>query len=105
MPTSRARTIVALAGAVAEGLDLSANAHVESTVAELQRIPGIGPWTAQYIALRGLGWPDAFLPGDLGVQRALAESSEARVLEKATAWRPWRAYAVIHLWNRNGESK
>jgi AraC family transcriptional regulator of adaptative response / DNA-3-methyladenine glycosylase II len=104
MPASRARTIVALAGAVAEGLDLSPNAHVESTVAALQRIPGIGPWTAQYIAMRGLGWPDAFLPGDLGVKRALGESSEARVLAKAAAWRPWRAYAVIHLWNRNGES-
>ncbi len=105
MPKSRARTIVALAGAVADGLDLSPNADVEATLATLRGIPGIGPWTAQYIALRGLGWPDAFLPGDLGVKRALGESSEARVLAHAERWRPWRAYAVIQLWNGNGEAK
>ena len=102
MPRSRARTIVALARAVADGLDLSPNADVESTLASLQQIPGIGPWTAHYIGLRALGWPDAFLPGDLGVKRALGESSEARVLARAERWRPWRAYAVIHLWNGTG---
>ena len=105
MPKSRARTIVALARAVADGLDLSPNADVPTTLASLQRIPGIGPWTAQYVALRGLGWPDAFLPGDLGVKRALGLSSESEVLEHAERWRPWRAYAVIQLWNGNGETR
>jgi len=105
MPRSRARTIVALARAVVDGLDLSPNADVESTLGGLQRIPGIGPWTAQYIAMRGLGWPDAFLPGDLGVKRALRESSESKVLAHAERWRPWRAYAVIHLWSDIGEAQ
>jgi AraC family transcriptional regulator of adaptative response / DNA-3-methyladenine glycosylase II len=99
MPKARARTIVALAQAVADGLDLSPRADVERTMAELLEIPGIGPWTAQYVALRGLGWPDAFLPTDLGVRRALGDESERRVLSLAEKWRPWRAYAVIHLWS------
>ncbi len=103
MPKARARTIVSLAQAVADGLDLSPHVDVESTLAQLQRIAGIGPWTAQYIALRGLGWPDAFLPTDLGVKRALRETSEKRVLAHAERWRPWRAYAVIHLWTGNRE--
>jgi len=102
MPKSRAQTIVALAREVASGLDLSPNADIEATLSRLQQVPGIGPWTAQYVGLRALGWPDAFLPGDLGVKRALGESSEARVLARAERWRPWRAYAVIHLWNGNG---
>jgi AraC family transcriptional regulator of adaptative response / DNA-3-methyladenine glycosylase II len=103
MPKARATTIVALARAVADGLDLSPHVDPESTLARLQEIAGIGPWTAQYIALRGLGWPDAFLPTDLGVRRALGETSERRVLARAEHWRPWRAYAVIHLWTGNRE--
>jgi AraC family transcriptional regulator of adaptative response / DNA-3-methyladenine glycosylase II len=99
MPQSRARTIIALAQAVVDGLDLSPRADVESTLAELLKIPGIGPWTAQYVALRALGWPDAFLPTDLGVRRALGDEGERRVLARAEQWRPWRAYAVIHLWS------
>ena len=100
MPKARARTIVALAQAVADGLDLSPRADVEHTLARLVDIPGIGPWTAQYIALRGLGWPDAFLPTDLGVRRALGDASEKRVLSLAEKWRPWRGYAVVHLWTQ-----
>jgi AraC family transcriptional regulator of adaptative response / DNA-3-methyladenine glycosylase II len=64
----------------------------------LLALPGIGPWTAQYIAMRGLGWPDAFPATDLGVARALRETSAARITARAERWRPWRAYAVIHLW-------
>jgi AraC family transcriptional regulator, regulatory protein of adaptative response / DNA-3-methyladenine glycosylase II len=104
MPKARARTIVSLAQAVADGLDLSPHVDTESTVARLQQIAGIGPWTAQYVALRGLGWPDAFLPTDLGVMRALGETSGRRVLERAERWRPWRAYAVIHLWTGHREA-
>ena len=86
-----------------DGLDLSPRADVESTLERLRGIPGIGPWTAQYVAMRGLGWPDAFLPTDLGVRRALGERSEQRLLARAERWRPWRAYAVIHLWSGNRE--
>lgn len=103
MPITRARTIVSLASAVAEGLDLSPHVDVDSTLARLLRIAGIGPWTAQYVALRALGWPDAFLPTDLGVKRALGETSEQRVLAHAERWRPWRAYAVVALWMGNRE--
>jgi AraC family transcriptional regulator of adaptative response / DNA-3-methyladenine glycosylase II len=63
-------------------------------------LPGIGEWTAQYIAMRALGWPDAFLAGDLIVRRVLGEARPARVLARSEAWRPWRAYAVLHLWRK-----
>ena len=102
MPGQRARTIVALARAVADGLDLSPAADPEATLARLEAIPGIGPWTAHYVALRALGWPDAFLHTDLGVMRALGERRPARVLARAEAWRPWRGYALIHLWHGTG---
>ncbi len=98
MPKARARTIVSFAKAVTEGLDLAPHGDVESTLARLRAIPGIVPWTAQYIAMRALGWPDAFLPTDVGVRRALDGESPARILARADAWRPWRAYAVMHLW-------
>ena len=99
MPAARARTIVALARAVADGrLDLVPNADVESTLEALRALPGIGEWTAQYIAMRALSWPDAFPHTDLGVMKALGEKGAKRVLEAGEAWRPWRAYAVMHLW-------
>jgi AraC family transcriptional regulator of adaptative response / DNA-3-methyladenine glycosylase II len=98
MPLARARTIAALAREVAEGLDLSPTADTQATLERLRRIPGIGPWTASYVALRALAWPDAFLHGDLGVLRALGESKPARALARAEAWRPWRGYAVLQLW-------
>ena len=59
---------------------------------------GIGDWTAQYIAMRALAWPDAFPSTDYGVMKALKEKNLRKVLERADAWRPWRAYAVMHLW-------
>ena len=99
MPGARARTILALAGAVADGrLVLSPNANVEATLDQLRALPGVGEWTAQYIAMRALSWPDAFPHTDLGVMKALGETSARRVLDAAEAWRPWRAYAVMHLW-------
>ena len=64
----------------------------------LKALPGVGEWTAQYIAMRALSWPDAFPHTDLGVMKALGETSPRRVLAAGEAWRPWRAYAVIHLW-------
>lgn len=97
---TRARTIRALAQTVADGrLNLEPTADVEPTLAELRRIPGIGDWTAQYIAMRALAWPDAFPHTDYGVMKALNETNPGRVLARAEAWRPWRAYAVMHLWH------
>ena len=96
---TRARAIVALAKEVAAGnLKLERTAPVEPTLAALERIPGIGPWTAHYIAMRALAWPDAFPHPDVAVLKAMGESSGKHALARAEAWRPWRAYAVLHLW-------
>jgi AraC family transcriptional regulator, regulatory protein of adaptative response / DNA-3-methyladenine glycosylase II len=97
---TRARTIVTLAQAIARGeLRLDPGADVESTLVTLRSIPGIGEWTAQYIAMRALAWRDAFPHSDLGLMKALQERNPRRVLAKAEAWRPWRAYALMHLWH------
>jgi AraC family transcriptional regulator, regulatory protein of adaptative response / DNA-3-methyladenine glycosylase II len=99
MPLARARTLVVLAQAVRAGdVALENVADVAETVAALRRLPGIGPWTAEYIALRGLHWPDAFPASDAGVRAALGGADVATVTRRAEAWRPWRGYAVIHLW-------
>jgi AraC family transcriptional regulator of adaptative response / DNA-3-methyladenine glycosylase II len=99
MPGARARTIVALSRAVADGeLVLMPNADIEATLAQLRALPGVGEWTAQYIAMRSLAWPDAFPHTDLGVMKALGETDARRVLAAGETWRPWRAYAVMHLW-------
>jgi AraC family transcriptional regulator, regulatory protein of adaptative response / DNA-3-methyladenine glycosylase II len=96
MPLGRARTIVLLARAVVAGdVNLGHVHDVDGVKDALMRIPGIGPWTAEYIALRGLHWPDAFPATDLGVRRALARRTAPG---DAELWRPWRGYAVIHLW-------
>ena len=99
MPGARAKTILALAEAVAGGgLLLAPNADIEATLDRLRALPGVGEWTAQYIAMRALAWPDAFPHTDLGVMKALGEKDPKRVLAAGEAWRPWRAYAVMHLW-------
>jgi AraC family transcriptional regulator, regulatory protein of adaptative response / DNA-3-methyladenine glycosylase II len=104
MPLSRARTLVALARAVLDGrVILDHHADAEVTAAALQALPGIGPWTASYIALRALHWPDAFPAGDLGVRKALGGASEQQALLMAEPWRPWRGYAVMHLWRKDLE--
>ena len=96
---SRARAIVALARAVDSGaLRLAPSAPVEETLAALENLPGVGPWTAQYIAMRALAWPDAFPHPDVAVLKAMGEASGRRALALAEAWRPWRSYAVLHLW-------
>src|SRR4029077_874272 len=95
----RARTIAALARAIADGsVVLAPNAEIETTLVALRALPGVGEWTAQYIAMRALSWPDAFPHTDLGVMKALGETDARRVLAAGDAWRPWRAYAVMHLW-------
>ncbi|MBT0959693.1 DNA-3-methyladenine glycosylase 2 [Denitromonas iodatirespirans] len=102
----RAEVIIALAAAVAEGrLMLSPGAPVQDTIAQLQALPGIGPWTAHYIAMRALAWPDAYPDGDYGVRAALGMCSAREARQQAEAWRPWRAYAVMHLWASLGEAE
>ncbi len=96
---SRAKAIVALAREVDSGaLRLDPLAPVEETLAALERLPGVGPWTAQYVAMRALAWPDAFPHPDVAVLKAMGERNGRRALERAEAWRPWRSYAVLHLW-------
>jgi AraC family transcriptional regulator of adaptative response / DNA-3-methyladenine glycosylase II len=95
----RAKAIIALAEAIATGaLALEPGADVESTLARLRSLPGIGDWTAQYIAMRALNWPDAFPHSDYGVLKALGEKDPRKALAQAARWRPWRGYAVMHLW-------
>jgi AraC family transcriptional regulator of adaptative response / DNA-3-methyladenine glycosylase II len=97
MPRRRAETLVRLAGALASGdLCLGPGAERDRAEAQLLAMDGIGPWTAGYIRMRALSDPDVFLPGDAGVRRALARLG-AHTADDA-AWRPWRSYAVQHLW-------
>jgi AraC family transcriptional regulator, regulatory protein of adaptative response / DNA-3-methyladenine glycosylase II len=100
MPALRARAVVALARSVENGdLTLMPGADIDATLERLHALPGVGTWTAQYIAMRALAWPDAYLHTDHGVMKALGERTACRALEAAEVWRPWRAYAVMHLWN------
>ena len=95
----RAQTILALARALSSNeLTLTPAADPTATIEQLQQIAGIGAWTAHYIAMRALSWPDAFPHTDLGVMKALNEKNPKRVLQAGEAWRPWRAYAVMYLW-------
>jgi AraC family transcriptional regulator of adaptative response / DNA-3-methyladenine glycosylase II len=103
MPRARASALVALARAVGDGevaLDLGCDR--DEAVARLLELPGIGPWTASYIAMRALGDPDVFLPSDLGVRnglRAMGLRGDPRAAdETARNWRPWRSYAMQHVW-------
>jgi len=95
---SRARTIVALAAACADGLELHPDVDPASTRARLLALPGIGPWTADYLALRVLADRDAFPSGDLVLRRALGVTAPRDAEAAGRAWRPWRAYATVHLW-------
>ncbi len=104
VPRARAGALAALARAVATGrLDLDGGLAPEEALRRLEALPGVGPWTAQYVALRALGVPDAFPASDLGLRRALGAPGRplsARALERrAEAWRPWRAYAAMLLWS------
>jgi AraC family transcriptional regulator of adaptative response / DNA-3-methyladenine glycosylase II len=97
---ARARTIVDLAAAVASGaIELAPGADVERTRQALEAIRGVGPWTSAYIAMRALGWPDAFPDNDLVVLRAMGETRAAAARARSEAWRPWRSYAVMHWWH------
>lgn len=106
---TRIVALQALGQAVAqEGLELHRNADREQTITRLLQLPGVGPWTASYIAMRALGDPDAFPLADLGLKRAFEQqgvAADLRSIERrAEAWRPWRAYATHHLWASLGNS-
>jgi AraC family transcriptional regulator of adaptative response / DNA-3-methyladenine glycosylase II len=103
MPAARRATIRALAQAVADGkLDLDPGADRDESVARLQELPGVGAWTAGYVAMRAVGDPDVFLPTDLAARRGARNlglpDSPAALAAYAERWRPWRSYALIRLW-------
>ena len=97
---TRARTIRELAKALEQGeIDLGICAQPEIEMKKLMAIPGIGSWTAGYIAMRAMGWPDAFLETDAGIKKALEACKPKELPKMAEEWRPWRSYAMINLWN------
>jgi AraC family transcriptional regulator, regulatory protein of adaptative response / DNA-3-methyladenine glycosylase II len=103
MPQSRRASFAALAVALARGgIDVSVGGDWLEARMRLAAVPGIGPWTVETIAMRGLGDPDAFPAADLGIRLAAARlglpGAPTALIERAAAWRPWRAYAVQYLW-------
>jgi AraC family transcriptional regulator of adaptative response / DNA-3-methyladenine glycosylase II len=97
---ARSKTIYELARAIVQGeIDLDLPARPEEEMKKLMAIRGIGGWTAQYIAMRAMEWPDAFLETDAGVKKALGLHTSKDLLAMAEPWKPWRSYATINLWN------
>jgi AraC family transcriptional regulator of adaptative response / DNA-3-methyladenine glycosylase II len=95
---ARARCLISLASAVFERrILLNFAPNIDEQIDALMRLPGIGPWTAQYIAMRALHWPDAFPSGDLMLIRA-ANTTKRLLEQRSQAWRPWRSYATHYLW-------
>lgn len=116
LPEKRAETIRNLARFAKQGgFNIAPGSALDDVVAQLKTVPGIGDWTAHYIALRAFGFPDAFPAGDLGLQKALAKNAnvsnlisprltEKQLAQHAAAWSPWRGYAAFLLWNTSGET-
>jgi AraC family transcriptional regulator of adaptative response / DNA-3-methyladenine glycosylase II len=99
VPARRAATLRDLARAIARGaLVFGAAVEPAQAAAAIAELPGVGPWTAQYLAMRAFGWPDAFPEGDLGLRKALGGISGRQARAAAEPWRPWRAYGATHLW-------
>ncbi|MBS0438519.1 MAG: hypothetical protein JSS33_03820 [Proteobacteria bacterium] len=106
MPRTRAATLNTIARAVADGIvDFRPEQSLDGFVAGWCELPGIGAWTAHYIAMRALSHPDAFPAADLVLRKMLGDGGtllSARAVEaQAEYWRPWRAYAVMHLWRNS----
>jgi AraC family transcriptional regulator of adaptative response / DNA-3-methyladenine glycosylase II len=104
MPAGRRRALVALAEAVDSGeVTIDAGSDPAELRSALVALPGVGPWTAEYVAMRALRDPDAFMPTDLGIRRAAAAiglpDDPGLLSEEAERWRPWRSYAMAHLWS------
>jgi 3-methyladenine DNA glycosylase/8-oxoguanine DNA glycosylase len=101
---SRAESIRTFARAVCDGeISFERIVDPDAFLARVCEIPGIGKWTAQYVAMRALGEPDAFPSGDIGLLRALALKRSQELERRSEAWRPWRAYAAMYLWNIVGQ--
>jgi AraC family transcriptional regulator of adaptative response / DNA-3-methyladenine glycosylase II len=97
---TRARSIIAVAAEIASNrLKLEAGAHPDVTIEQLVALPGIGTWTAQYIVMRALRWPDAFPKEDIALRNRLGGVTAAQAEDMSQAWRPWRSYATLHLWH------
>jgi AraC family transcriptional regulator of adaptative response / DNA-3-methyladenine glycosylase II len=97
---ARARSIFALSEALVKGhISFSRSADPAVTMEKLRELPGFGPWTVQYIAMRALAWPDAFPHTDYGIRKALAGMSADEIVTLSESWRPWRSYAAVSLWN------
>ncbi|MEA2479226.1 MAG: AraC family transcriptional regulator [Thermoleophilaceae bacterium] len=108
MPRRRAGALIGLCAALCDGgLSLDPGGDLEGTRAALLDLPGIGPWTAGYVAMRALGDADAWPPGDLGLRHAVERLGAAgdgdALTRRAERWRPWRAYATLHLWTSLGD--
>jgi len=109
MPKARGEAIRTVARAALDDPTLFEPSHdLAGAVERLRALPGIGEWTAQYIAMRALREPDAFPAADIGLMRALTGADAVRPTERmvyarAEAWRPWRAYAALHLWALDGD--
>ena len=105
IPLQRAATLASIASAISRGELALDSGEPAKLVEQMVALPGVGPWTAHYLAMRALGWPDAFPEGDLVLRQALGGISgrEARAL--AERWRPWRAYGATHLWTELGTQR
>lgn len=100
LPKKRAAALITLADAIARrAVVLEPGVDPEATLAALEALPGIGPWTANYLGMRALSWPDAFPAGDLVLRNKLELPTTRAVEARAERWRPWRAYAAMHLWS------
>lgn len=96
--------MLALATAVSEGsLKLEPSADLDQTRQKLLALPGIGPWTTEYVAMRALGDPDAFPHSDLGLVKGTGVARAADLEVRSQNWRPWRAYAAFHIWHALGQ--
>ncbi len=104
MPGARARTLLALGRAAADGSVSLERGAAPASLAALQALPGVGAWTAQVVAMRALGDPDAFPASDLAVLKALGTTSPREAEARSARWRPWRSYAVVHLWTGLAEA-
>jgi AraC family transcriptional regulator of adaptative response / DNA-3-methyladenine glycosylase II len=103
IPVRRAATLLAIARAIFQGeLALDAADEPARLIERIVALPGVGAWTAHYLAMRVLGWPDAFPEGDLVLRKALGGISGRQARAMAEQWRPWRAYGATHLWTSLG---
>jgi AraC family transcriptional regulator of adaptative response / DNA-3-methyladenine glycosylase II len=106
LPKARAESMRGFARAVCDGrIRFDAIVSSEEMIGRMCELPGIGPWTANYIAMRALGDPDAFPASDLGLLKAAGVSSPRRLEQLAEAWRPWRSYAAMYLWESLREKR